>query len=220
MCGYMCTILMIAFGISTCLAQNLGARTLYRLNVVEDVSLERSSRNFNYMEWLIVGRHIQYPKKRSSVRFEDVPSNCTNVNHAMMYLYYHYSHKASWYTVSQSPFITHTIQAHRVLKSWKETQATSTSRDSTALWYQPYLGLDDTDANDCPTGQITMYADRPSGFVEIEVTSVVRDWKAGRPNYGLLLWATNEDQNGRDTRFYSNSYSDSSRHPYIKINCD
>ena len=220
MCERVCTILLIAFGISTCFAQNLGAGTLYRLNVVEDVSLERSSRNYNYLRWLIVGNHVNYPKKRSLIRFEDVPSNCINVNHAMMYIYYHYSHKASWYTVSQSPFITRTIQAHRVLKSWKETQATSTRRDSTTLWGQPYLGLGNTDANDSPTGQTTIYAGRPSGFVEIEVTSAVRDWKAGGPNYGLLLWATNENQIGRDTRFYSKSHSESSKHPYVQINCD
>ena len=175
MCGHMYTILLIAFGISTCFAQDLGAGTLYRLDVVEDVCLERSSRNFDYLEWLIVGTLVQFPKKRSLIRFEDVPSSCTNVNHAMMYIYYHYSHKASWHTVSRSPFITRTIQAHRVLKSWNETQATSKRRDSTALWHQPYLGLDDTDANDCPTGQAKIYADRPSGFVEIKVTSAVKD---------------------------------------------
>ena len=28
-------------------------------------------------------------------------------------------------------------------------------------------------------------------------------WKIGKPNYGLLIWATNEDINGRDTRFIS-----------------
>ena len=29
--------------------------------------------------------------------------------------------------------------------------------------------------NDCPTGQTTIYANRPSGFVEIEVTTAVKD---------------------------------------------
>ena len=82
----------------------------------------------------------------------------------MMYIYYDYSHKPGGVSVAKTPFITRTIQAHRVLKSWKETQATSTRRDSTASWHQPYLGLDDTDANDCSTGQTTIYADRPSGF--------------------------------------------------------
>ena len=120
-------------------------------------------------------------------------------------------------SVAQSPFITRTVQAHRVLKSWKETQATTTRTNSTALWQQQYLGLDDTDANDCPTGRTTIYAGRPAGFVEIEVTSAVRDWKAGNPNHGLLIWATNEDQTGCDTRFLSKSHSDSSKHHTYKL---
>ena len=193
---------------------------MYKLKVTEDVLLEQPSVNYNYLEWLIVGTHVLYPKKRSLIRFEDIPSSCTKVNHAMMYLYYEYSHKASWLSENEAPFITRTIQAHRILKSWKETEATSSKRDSTTFWHQPYLGLDDTDAECCPTGQTTIYRDRPSGFVEIEVTSAVKEWMAGKPNYGILLWATNEDQNGRDTRFYSKSYSDSSKHAYILINCD
>jgi len=56
--------------------------------------------------------------------------------------------------------------------------------------------------------------------VEIEVTSAVKEWMSGKPNYGLLLWATNEDQNGRDTRFYSKTHSDSSKHAFIMINRD
>ena len=211
---------LITFGISACIAKDLGDGILYRLNVVEDVWLERPTVNYNSYQWLIVSKHISYPKKRSLIRFEDIPSSCTKVNHAMMYIYYDYSHKPGGVSVTKAPFITRTIQAHRVLKSWKETQATSTRRDSTASWHQPYLGLDDTDANDCPTGHTTIYADRPSGFVEIEVTSAVKDWKAGKPNYGLLLWATNEDQDGRDTRFYSKSHSNSSKHSYIIINCN
>ena len=221
MYGQLCSLVLVALGILTCNAQwDSGAGTLYKLQVVEDVWVERPTTNYNHYEWLIVGTLFQFPTKRSLARFEDIPSACTNVNHAMMYLYYQYSHKASWQSVAQTPFITRTVQAHRVLKSWKETQATTTRTNSTALWHQQYLGLDDTDANSCPTGHTTIYASRPAGFVEIEVTSAVRDWKAGEPNHGLLIWATNEDQTGRDTRFLSKSHSDSSKHPYILINCD
>ena len=221
MYGQLCPLVLVAFVISTCYSQiDVGAGTLYRLQVLEDVFLERSTSNFNRNAWLIVGAHIQFPKKRSLLRFEDIPSACTNVNHAMMYLYYLYSHKASWQSVTQAPFITRTIQAHRILKSWQETQTTYARINSTSYWHQQYLGIDDTDANDCPTGHATIYAGRPSGFIEIDVTSAVRDWIAGKPNYGLLIWATNENQNGRDTRFYSNFHTDSLKHPYLLINCN
>ena len=193
---------------------------VYKLKVVEDVTLERGSTNFNYLEYLITSFHAGYPKKRSLLRFEDVPSGCKSVNHAMMYIYYVYSHKASSHSVDQAPFITRTIRAHRVLKSWKETQATSTKRNSYSNWQTPWLGLNNIDATSYPTGQTTIYASRPSGFVEIEVTSAVKAWKSGSPNYGVVIWATNENIAGRDTRFASNAASESSRHAYIILNCN
>ena len=193
---------------------------VYKLKVVEDVTLESASTNYNYLQYLITSYHPGYPKKRSLLRFENIPSGCKSVNHAMMYIYYVYSHKASFYTVDQAPFVTRTIQAHRVLKSWKETQATSTRRDSSYNWHTQYLGLNNIDATSYPTGQTTIYAGQPNGFVEIEVTSAVNAWKSGSPNYGVVIWAINENTAGRDTRFASNADSDSSRHAYIILNCN
>ena len=194
--------------------------TVYKLKVVEDVTLERGSTNFNYLEYLIAGFHPGYPKKRSLLRFENIPTECKSVNHAMMYIYYMYSHKASFDSVDQVPFITRTIQAHRVLKSWKESQATSIRRDFYNNWDTQWLGLNNIDATSYPTGRTTVYASRPRGFVEIEVTSAVNAWKSGSPNYGVVIWATNENIAGRGTRFASNADSDSSRHAYIILNCN
>ena len=214
------SILVSVFVLETFGQTNLGPGiTVYILKVVEDVTLERGTTNFNYLEYLITSFHAGYPKKRSLLRFEDVPSECSSINHAMMYIYYDRSHKPSFYNVDQAPFITRTIQAHRVLKSWKETQATSTKRNSYSNWHTAWLGLNGIDATSCPTGQTTIYASRPRGFVEIEVTSAVEAWKSGSPNYGVVIWATNENTEGRDTRFASNADSDSSRHAYIVLNC-
>ena len=195
--------------------------TLYELKVVEDVWLEEPTRNYNSYPWLIVGKHTQYPKKRSLLRFEDIPSDCKTINQAVMCLYYSYSHKASWLSEKQAPFIPRTIQAHMVLKSWKETEATSTSRYSGSSWEQAYLGLDNTDADSQPTGNTTIDADtKYDQFVEIDVTLAVKYWSTGKPNYGLLIWATNEDKEGRDTRFFSKTHSDSSKRPHIVIKCN
>ena len=131
MYGQLFTILLIAFSLGICYAQwDSGAGTLYKLNVTEDVDLERPTRNYNNLQWLIVGAHVLYPTKRSLIRFEDIPSACTTVNYAMMYLYYDSSGRPSWVSVTEAPFITRTIQAHRVLKSWNETQATTSIRYS------------------------------------------------------------------------------------------
>ena len=223
MYGQLCVAVLFVFAFTACSAQiNLGDGILYRLNVVEDVWLERSTINYNNYPWLLVSKATLYPKKRTLIRFEDIPSACTNVNYANMYIYYSHSGAPSWLSVTQAPLIIRTIQVHRVLKSWNETAATTTYRDrySGAAWNQPYLGLDDTDANDCPTGQTTIYAGRPAGFVEFDVTSAVKEWKAGKPNYGLLLWGTNEDLDGRGPVFISNYHSDSDKHAYLYINCD
>ena len=206
--------------VSFCLPTAQGGQgDVFNLKVVADVWLENSF-NYNSYQWLIVGKHPGFPKKRSLLRFEDIPNDCKTVNFAMMYIYYSYSHKASGASVTAVPFISRTIQAHRVMRSWNETQATRYNRNSRRKWKTPYLGLDDNDANDCPTGHATIHTYRPAGFVEIEVTSAARDWKAGKRNNGLLIWATNEDTNGRDTRFFSKSYSDSSKHPYMLVNCN
>ena len=194
--------------------------TTYKLRVVEDVTLERGSTNFNYLEYLITSFHPGFPKKRSLLRFENVPSGCKSVSSATMFLYYVYSHKASYLSDAEVPFITRTIRAHRVLKPWRESQATSTKRDSYNYWQTQWLGLDNRDATSSYTGQVTIKPYHPKGFVEIDLTSAAIAWKSGSSNYGVVIWATNEDQPGRDTRFASNAHSDSSLHAYILLNCE
>ena len=137
-----------------------------------------------------------------------------------MYIYYVYSHKASSHSDAEAPFITRTIRAHRVLKSWKESQATSTRRDSYNYWHTQWLGLNNIDTTSSYTGQTTIYPYRPSGFVGIDVTAALKAWKSGSPNYGVVIWATNEHVAGRGTRFASNADPDSSRHAYIILNCN
>ncbi len=38
-----------------------------------------------------------------------------------------------------------------------------------------------------------MFTGRPAGYVEFDITEAMRNWKSGQPNYGLLVWATNEE---------------------------
>ena len=154
---------------------------------------------------------------------------CDRVREAKMYLYYAYAHKASFYayahkasfklSVAQVPKFSRTIVAHQVLKSWDESQATSTRRSNGANWAQPWLNLG-SDALKDPTGSgVTITPDVTNpGFVAIDVTSAVQNWKNGQPNYGLQ--ATNEYIEGRDFRFYSNADKNNARHPYISVTCD
>ncbi|XP_078378718.1 uncharacterized protein LOC144661762 [Oculina patagonica] len=200
-----------------------GAGVVFKLDVVQDVTLERSSTNFNYLQYLIVSKHPGYPNKRSLVQFENLSSNCpsSKIKAANMYLYYVYAHKASSDTITQTPFIARYIQLHLVKKSWDETQATSSRRDSSHLWSTAYLGLDGTDAEEVPEpGTVTIFPYRPKGFVEFGVTNAVKRWSESLPNHSLVIRATNELDEGRDIRFASNAMSDSSQHASVRVLCD
>ena len=61
---------------------------------------------------------------------------------------------------------------------------------------------------------------RPSDFMEFDITEAMRNWQNGDPNYGVLLRATNENDLGRDVRFYSNAQSNTGRHAYVTVLCD
>ena len=90
---------------------NSGAGLVYKLDVKQDVSIERPSSNYNYLKYLIVSRHPQFPNKRSLVQFEDLPpKGVCQVIAAKMYLYYAYAHKPSWHTIYQTPFIRRYLQ--------------------------------------------------------------------------------------------------------------
>ena len=196
-----------------------GAGIVYTLPVAQDVLLESGSSNYNYLSYLIVGLHPQYPKKRFLVQFENLPSQCSRVEWAKMYVFYVYAHKASWHSVQKTPFISRTLQLHQVKKHWSETQATSTYRTLGTPWSKPYLALDGTDASPHALDSVTVFTSRPRGFIEFDVTEAVRNWQDGDSNYGILVWATNEGDPGRDLRFYSRSYSDASKHAVIKVLC-
>ena len=77
------------------------------------MTLERTT-NQNSLEFLIVGQHVGFPKKRSLLQFEDLPSTCTHINWAKMYVYFSYSHKASFNTVDEAPYISRPLEVHQV----------------------------------------------------------------------------------------------------------
>jgi len=75
--------------------------------------------------------------------------------------------------------------------------------------------LDDIDAEANPTGApATIINGQQSGFVGIDVTSAVQHWVNGADNFGVVIRVSNEI-----IRFASKSHSDSSKHPYIDLQC-
>ena len=193
---------------------DLGNGILYTMKATEDAFLERENNQIRY-DFLIVGNHVGFPKKRTLVKFEDIPSSCTNIQWAKMYLYYWYSHKASFQTVSRAPYIPRPLQVHQVKEAWQESQATRDHRLSGVPWSSPYLGLDGSDAMENPLDIVTIFTGRPSGYVEFDITEAARNWKLGQPNYGVVILSINEDVCGRDTRFYSHRHSE--HQPFMTV---
>ena len=222
----MITLLMVALVAHVTQGEtsyNTGEGTVYKLSVVQDVTLERPNRNFNYLPFLLVSQHPGYPNKRSLVKFEQLPRYCPayKIVSAKMYLYYVYAHKASWHPITRTPFIPRYMQVHLVKKSWNEYQATTSKRTSSTYWSKPYLGLDNTDAEAVPQDRspVVIFPYRPRGFVEFDITRAIRSWQRGVPNHGLVIRATNEFQKGRGIRFASNADRDGSRHAYVLVLC-
>jgi len=70
------TVLMVALFIPVAegvAIYNTGKGKVYKLGVTQDVTLERSYSNYNWLKYLLVSKHPQYPNKRSLVQFENLP---------------------------------------------------------------------------------------------------------------------------------------------------
>jgi len=197
---------------------------VFKLMVKQDVWLENSS-NKNNWDFLIVGKHPSWNKKRSLIQFETITEEYCPVERlrwAKMYVYFEYAHKASWQSVLAAPYISRPLQVHRVLKFWDEAVATTTLRMTGASWGSPWVGIDNIDAEEIPQWpyNVTIYTARPKSFVEFDVTSAVKNWLAGAPNYGLLMWALDENQDGRDIRFLSIESEDATKHAFVNVMCE
>ena len=175
---------------------------------------------------------MYYPKKRLLIQFDDIPSSCGNVVWAKLYLKYYYSHKSSWVNAKD---IHRTVQVHQVKKDWhkninfkvlfiqikkewSETQVTSIYRKSGLKWSKPYLALDGSDANADSMDTVTFPPTKP--WLQLDITEAARNWKNGEKNYGVVIWATNENDNGRDICFFSREYWKKFYRPRLFLLCN
>ena len=191
---------------------------IYKLEATQDVYIHDSS-NYNFYDFLIVAKHPGYPKKRKLLQFQDLPSTCKQIKWAKMYIYYWYSHKPSSMTEQQVPSIARTLQVHQIKKQWSETQATSINRQSDIPWTSPFLALNGSDAASDIQDNVILRPNQPGRvYIEFNITEASLNWKSGEPNYGVLVWATNENEKGRDIRFFSRERTTGK--PYVNVLCD
>ena len=128
----------LAIVLLLCFCATLTAST--RLQLIQDVTITDDNRNNNHIPYLIVGLHPTFANKRSLLQFTSPPSSCL-VSSAKLYLRFAYAHKGTAFSWRQAPLFPRTIVAHRVLKSWSESEATAFKRLSDANCSQRFLGL-------------------------------------------------------------------------------
>ena len=196
-----------------------GNGIFYRMSATDDVFVYNGG-NQNFRDFLIVGNHPDYPLKRTLVRFEDIPHTCKSIQRAKMYLYFWYSHKASFMSDAEVPYIPRPLQVNQIKKYWNESTATRDSSQPGVQWNTTYLGLDGSDAVASALDVVTVYTGRPAGQMEFDITQAAKNWLSGQPNYGVVISATNEEIQGREARFYSRERKGDWRvHPRMTVLC-
>ena len=189
------------------------------MNATDDVFVY-NGHNQNFYDFLIVGNHPGYSLKHSLVKFKDIPNACKSIQWAKMYLYFWYSHKASFVSDEDVPYIPRPLQVNQIIKYWNENTATRDNSQPGVNWNTSYLGLDGSDAIASALDVVTVYTGRPAGHMEFDITQAAKNWLSGQPNYGVVISATNEQIQGREARFYSHERGNDWRvHPIMSVLC-
>lgn len=180
-------------------------------NNLDDVT--RDTRLQNATKWgsdatLMVGKKSDSVKKRSVLKFDfaysGIPGNATILN-SQLELYYYDAQRAGG-----SAWVDRWVQAHQVLNNWNELQADSLKRLTGVNWLAPRgkIGPGSNPASEDANGQFEstmLFQSGQTGTWKVwSLTALTQKWINGTTaNNGVILWATNEDVNAYDLRFYS-----------------
>jgi hypothetical protein len=184
-------------------APNEGTTTLW---ADADTWLEGTS-NVGTHKYLIIGKHGGYPIKRSLLRFDtsSLPTG-TALQSAELRIYYNYAHASSF---NPEEAIDRVIAVHRMLVPWTETGANKNTSDGNSPWNAPLVGLDEVDAEATPAATELWIAADTKQFNSFDITALAQQWiDAPESNFGALLMAQNEAEEGRDMRCFSRNYGD------------
>jgi hypothetical protein len=179
-------------------------------NNLDDVT--RDTRLQNAANWgsdvtLMVGKKSDSVKKRSLLKFDfaysGIPSNAAILN-SLLQLYYYDAQRAG-----SSAWVDRWVQAHQVLNNWDELQADSLKRLTGTNWLAPRgkIGPGSNPANEDANGQfestMLFQQNQTNTWKVWSLTALTQKWINGTAaNYGVILWATNDDVNAYDLRFY------------------
>jgi len=191
-----------------------------KIEASEDTWLETSSNQGNN-QYLIIGRHSSWPKKRSLLKFDTSDlEGSQKIISAKMLIYYRYAHSASW--INEDP-IDRVVSVHQVLKPWDENAASETKATATVPWTEPMCGINDVDASSTAEDSQLWVALETKQWKSFDLTALVQAW-VDNPysNHGVLLRAENEEEQGRDMRMYSKDSNEkddqgAALRPYLEV---
>jgi hypothetical protein len=150
---------------------------------------------------LIIGKSSGTNKKRTVIRFNigSVPSNATVLNTQL---------KLRYYGTSGTPWIDRWVQAHQLLVNWDEAQATRDVRLTGVNWTAQYGAINGTDAKATMESTLLFKINEYPNWKSWDLTSLTQQWvNLTASNFGVILWATNEDTDGMNLFFRSSEYT-------------
>jgi hypothetical protein len=178
-----------------------------------DVWIENSY-NKNSYNFLAIGKQSGYNKKRMLIEFSDlsaIPSGSTITKATMSLNYYKQN-------CGLDTPISRTLAVHKLLRDFAESQATKDIRFTNNTWNESYVGLNNIDALNSSENSTFVTSTPYNRWISFDITNAVIQWKASdSTNKGLVIYATNENTNGCDMRFYSSEISTLSLRPKLEI---
>jgi len=156
-------------------------------------------------------------KSRSLISFNltGIPSNATVLNAQMKLKYY------EKYNNTTGTWVDRWIQTHQMLLGWDEAQADSLKRLTGVNWgaARGKIGGATPDATGAYESTLFVVQDEALPvWKSWDLTALTQKWVSGRvANYGVLLWATNENTSGYVLRFYSSEATNTSDRPYLEV---
>jgi hypothetical protein len=108
---------------------------------------------------------------------------------------------------------------HQLLAiDFAENEATRDDRTIDLPWYAPYAAINGQDAKATMESTLLFQAGQTGTWKNWDLSALAQKWVNGTvANYGVILWATNEDTDGKDLRFRSSEYSNSTFWPKLEI---
>ena len=150
--------------------------------------------------------------RRSALRFDirDIPSNA-HITGATLSLWR-----------SQSPALAGTLEVHRATARWSEGTGNATCSGDGATWYDSGAGTRWTtnggDLDSSVSTASTFAAGDPTGWTNLDVTSLVGSWvSGGTPNDGVILKLADESGGGGEVNYLSDDTTNGSRRPKLVI---